>query len=64
MSELGSRTFGSTTLSSKDAAVVKRVKNDDSDSSSADTSSESQDDGDRLQRMSQAIQTIIEVLLN
>ena len=61
MSELGLRTFGATTLSSKDANVVKRVKNDDSDSSNADTSSESQEDSDKLQRMTQALQTIIEV---
>ena len=38
---------------------VKRVKNDDSDKS--DTASDLGQDGDKLQRMSQAIRTVIEV---
>lgn len=61
MTETGSRKFSASTLSEKEPVSVKRVKNDDSDYSTADSSSESQDEGERLQRMTSAIRTIIEV---
>lgn len=61
MTETGSRKFSASALSEKEPVSVKRVKNDDSDYSTADSSSESQDEGERLQRMAGAIRTIIEV---
>jgi hypothetical protein len=61
MTETGSRKFSASALSEKEPVSVKRVKNDDSDYSTADSSSESQDEGERLQRMTSAIRTIIEV---
>ena len=61
MSELGSRKLDAAALDDKEMTVIKRNKVDDSDSSTADTSSEGQEEGDRLQRMSNAIRTIIEV---
>ena len=61
MTETGSRKFSASALSEKEPISVKRVKNDDSDYSTADSSSESQDEGEKLQRMTSAIRTIIEV---
>jgi GTP cyclohydrolase IA len=61
MTETGSRKFSASALSENEPVSVKRVKNDDSDYSTADSSSESQDEGERLQRMTSAIRTIIEV---
>ena len=63
MSELGSRKLDATSLNENESSIVKRIKSDDSDSSVADTSSESQEEGDRLLRMTQAIRTIIDVSL-
>ena len=61
MSELGTRKLNAAALDGEEANLTKRNKVDDSDSSTADTSSEGQEEGDRLQRMSNAIRTIIEV---
>ena len=61
MSELGSRKLNAAALDGEDTTMTKRSKVDDSDSSTADTSSEGLEEGDRLQRMSNAIRTIIEV---
>lgn len=62
MSELGARKFNAAALNDKEIVQPKRIKSDDSDSLNADTSSEEQEECTKLERMSNAIRTIIEVL--
>lgn len=62
MSELGARKFIAAALNDKEIVQPKRIKSDDSDSLNADTSSEEQEECSKLDRMSNAIRTIIEVV--
>ena len=64
MSELGARKFNAAALNEKEIIHSKRIKSDDSDSSTADTSSEEPEECNKLERMSNAIRTIIEVNLS